>query len=148
MKIILLKDHKELGKAGEMVESKDGFARNFLFPRKIAIEATPENVANWEVEQAQRREEERIALEKAMELKKKIEEQTLKLEAKGGKTGKLFGSITNQEISKALNDQGKINIDKKKIELGDPIKTAGLHQVLVRVYPEVTANLKVEVEVK
>lgn len=146
MKIILLKDHKELGKKGQMVESKDGFARNFLFPRKIAIEATPENVANWEVEQAKLREEERIALEKAMELKKEIEGKTIKFQVKSGNTGKLFGSITSQEISKALKGQGKLDIDKKKIELKDPIKTSGLHEVTIRVYPEVTAQLKVQVE--
>ncbi len=146
MKIILLKDHKELGKAGEMVDSKDGYARNFLFPRKIAIEATPENVKNWEIEQADLKEKERIAIEEADKLKEKIEGTTLNLKAKIGENGKLFGSITNQEISKALKDQAGINIDKKKIEIDKTIKTAGLQEVAVRVYPEIVANLKVQID--
>lgn len=148
MKIILMKDHKELGKAGEMVESKDGYARNFLIPRKIAVEATSENVKNWEVEQADLKEKERIALEEANELKEKIENTTINLTAKGGEGGKLFGSITSAEISKALKDQSNINIDKKKIELGENIKTSGLKEVQIRVYPELTANLKVQIDVK
>lgn len=148
MKIILLKDHKELGKAGDMVDSKDGYARNFLLPRKIAVEATPENVKNWEVEQADLKEKERIAIEEANQLKEKIENTTVKLEAKSGENGKLFGSITNQEISKALKKQADINIDKKKIELDETIKTAGLKEVLVRVYPEITAKLKVQIDAK
>lgn len=148
MKIILLKDYKGVGKAGEMVEAKDGYARNYLLPRNIAIEATPENVDNWKVEQARIEEEERLAFEGAQELKDQLEGVTLELHAKGGETGKLFGSITNAEISKALLHQEKISVDRKKIELKEPIKTAGLHEVPVRVYPEVVATLKVNVEIK
>ncbi|MDO5028120.1 MAG: 50S ribosomal protein L9 [Bacillota bacterium] len=148
MKIILLKDYKNVGKAGEMVEAKDGYARNYLLPRNIAIEATPENVENWKEEQARLEEEERLALQGAQELKEKLEGITLELEGKGGATGKLFGSVTNAEISKALLKQEKLSVDKKKIELKEPIKTAGLHQVEVRVYPEVVATLKVNVQTK
>ncbi len=148
MKIILLKDHDKLGKAGEMVEAKDGYARNFLIPRKIAIEATPENEANWEVEQQKRKEEEEIAIEEANRLKDQIENLTVNIEAKGGEGGRLFGSITNTEISRALKEQGDINIAKNKIEMDENIKTAGITEVVVRVYPEITANLKVNVETK
>lgn len=148
MKIILLKDYKNLGKAGEMVEAKDGYARNYLLPRNIAIEATPENVENWKEEQKKLQEEERIAFEGAQELKEKLESITLNLSAKGGETGKLFGSITNAEISKELLKEEKLSIDRKKIELKEPIKTAGLHEVPVRVYPEVLATLKVNIETK
>lgn len=148
MKIILLKDYKNLGKAGEMVEAKDGYARNYLLPRNIAIEATPENVENWKEEQKKLEEEERIAFEGAQELKEKLESITLNLSAKGGETGKLFGSITNAEISKELLKEEKLSIDRKKIELKEPIKTAGLHEVPVRVYPEVLATLKVNIETK
>lgn len=148
MKIILLKDYKNLGKAGEMVDAKDGYARNYLLPRNIAIEATPENVENWKEEQAKLQEEERLAFEGAQELKEKLESITLTLTAKGGETGKLFGSITNAEISKELLKEEKLSIDRKKIELKEPIKTAGLHEVPVRVYPEVLANLKVNIETK
>lgn len=148
MKIILLKDYKNLGKAGEMVEAKDGYARNYLLPRNIAIEATPENVENWKEEQKKLEEEERLAFEGAQELKEKLESITLNLSAKGGETGKLFGSITNAEISKELLKEEKLSIDRKKIELKEPIKTAGLHEVPVRVYPEVLATLKVNIETK
>ncbi|WP_054252856.1 50S ribosomal protein L9 [Neofamilia massiliensis] len=148
MKIILLKDYKNLGKAGEMVDAKDGYARNYLLPRNIAIEATPENVENWKEEQKKLEEEERIAFEGAQELKEKLESITLNLSAKGGETGKLFGSITNAEISKELLKEEKLSIDRKKIELKEPIKTAGLHEVPVRVYPEVLATLKVNIETK
>lgn len=146
MKIILLKDYKNLGKAGEMVDAKDGYARNYLLPRNIAIEATSANVENWKEEQAKLQEEERLAFEGAQELKEKLESITLTLTAKGGETGKLFGSITNAEISKELLKEEKLSIDRKKIELKEPIKTAGLHEVPVRVYPEVVANLKVNIE--
>lgn len=148
MKIILLKDHNQLGKAGEMVEAKDGYARNFLIPRKVAIEATPENQANWEIEQQKRKEEEAIAIEEANKLKEQIESLTINIEAKGGQGGRLFGSITNNEISKALKEQADINIAKNKIELDENIKTAGVKEVTIRVYPEITANLKVNVEAK
>lgn len=148
MKIILLKDHNQLGKAGEMVEAKDGYARNFLIPRKVAIEATPENQANWEIEQQKRKEEEAIAIEEANKLKEQIESLTINIEAKGGQGGRLFGSITNNEISKALKEQANINIAKNKIELDENIKTAGITEVLIRVYPEITASLKVNVETK
>lgn len=148
MKIILLKDHNQLGKAGEMVEAKDGYARNFLIPRKVAIEATPENQANWEIEQQKRKEEEALAIEEANKLKEQIENLTVNIEAKGGQGGRLFGSITNNEISKALKEQANINIAKNKIELDENIKTAGITEVLIRVYPEITASLKVNVETK
>ncbi|MFB0972358.1 MAG: 50S ribosomal protein L9 [Tissierellia bacterium] len=148
MKIILLKDHNQLGKAGEMVEAKDGYARNFLIPRKVAIEATPENQANWEIEQQKRKEEEALAIEEANKLKEQIESLTINIEAKGGQGGRLFGSITNNEISKALKEQANINIAKNKIELDENIKTAGITEVLIRVYPEITASLKVNVETK
>ena len=133
MKIILLKDHDQLGKAGEMVEAKDGYARNFLIPRKVAIEATPENQANWEIEQQKRKEEEALAIEEANKLKEQIESLTINIEAKGGQGGRLFGSITNNEISKALKEQANINIAKNKIELDENIKTAGITEVLIRV---------------
>lgn len=146
MKIILLKDFEKLGKAGEMVDAKDGYARNYLLPRMVAIEATPENVENWKAEQAQLQERERVALEEANRIKEEIENTTINITAKGGENDRLFGSITSQEIVKALKEQANINIDKKKIELKENIKTTGLTEVLIRVYPEVTATLKVQVE--
>lgn len=148
MKIILLKDDKDLGKAGSLVDAKDGYARNFLIPRKIAIEATPENLKTWEEDQRRLREEERIRIEEANALKAKLEAMTVNVQAKGGEGGRLFGSITNKEIADAIKAQAKIDIDKKKIELKENIKTTGLKEVVVRVYPEITANLKVQITAK
>lgn len=145
MKVILLKDHKELGKAGELVEAKDGFARNFLFPRKVAIEANEENLAEWKKQKAIEEKEEAENKEAALELKKKIEKSKVELKAKAGEGGKLFGAITSKDIATALDKQIGIKIDKKKIELSDNIKTSGLTNVNLKLYPEVNATLKVSV---
>ena len=145
MKIILLKDVKGLGKEGELVNAKDGYARNYLFPKKLAIEATPTNMNKWKerkkVEEAREKEEH----EEALKLKKKIESLNLELKGKAGEGGKLFGSITSKDISDALKAQHKINIDKRKIELKDNIKTLGTTDVEIKVYPEVSARLTVKV---
>ncbi len=148
MKVILLKDVKDLGKAGELVNAKDGYARNFLFPRKAAIEATDENLAEWKVQKAKEEAEEAKRVEEAKALKAKIEALTVNIESKSGDSGKLFGSVTSSEISDQLKKQHKINIEKKKIEMKDNIRTTGVSTVVVRVYPEITANLKVEVTSK
>ncbi len=145
MKVILLKDHKELGKAGELVEAKDGFARNFLFPRKVAIEANEENLAEWKKQKAIEEKEEAENKKAALELKKKIEKSKVELKAKAGEGGKLFGAITSKDIATALDKQIGIKIDKKKIELSDNIKTSGLTNVNLKLYPEVNATLKVSV---
>lgn len=145
MKIILLKDIKDLGKAGDLVDAKDGYARNFLFPRKVAIEATPENMENWKKQKAKEEKEEAERKAEALKLKEELEKSTLKIKAKGGETGRLFGAITSKDISENLQKQCKLKVDRKKIELKDNIKTAGVKEVPVRVYPEITANLKVEI---
>lgn len=148
MKIILLKDVKDLGKEGDLVNSKDGFARNFLFPRNLAIEATPANLKKWEekrsIIEAKKLEEQK----EATLLKEKLEKLTVEIKGKGGTGGRLFGSITSLDISNALKKQYKIDIDKRKVELKDNIKAAGLKEVDVRVYPEVIAKLKVNVVVE
>ncbi len=148
MKIILLKDVKELGQVGELVNSKDGYARNFLFPRGLAIEATPANLRKWEEtnkKQANKKQEEE---NEALKLKTKIEGLTVTLTSKGGEGGRLFGSITSKDIADGLKAQHKVEIDRRKIELKDNIKIIGLQEIDVRVYPEVTAKLKVNVILK
>lgn len=145
MKVILLKDVKGLGKEGELVNSKDGYARNFLFPRNLAIEATPANLKKWEEERKQaaaKKEQEHLS---ALKLKEKIEKATVVIKAKGGTGGRLFGSITSSDIAAQLKAQYKIDIDKRKIELKENIKTVGTTEVDVRVYAEITAKLKVNV---
>lgn len=145
MKIILLKDVKGLGKEGQLVDAKAGYARNFLFPKNLAIEATPGNLKKWKekkkIEDAKEREEQKEALK----LKEKIEGLTLELEGKAGEGGRLFGSITSKDISDALAQEHNIKIDRRKIELKDNIKSIGTTQVDIRVYPEILASLKIKV---
>ena len=145
MKIILLKDVKSLGKAGDLVEASDGYARNFLFPKKAAIEATDDNLASWKEQKAKEAEEEAKNRAAAEELKKKLESMTLTISAKGGEGGRLFGAVTSKDIADALKKE-KLTVDKKRIELKENIKEAGIITVPVRVYPEIVAKLKVSVE--
>lgn len=146
MKVILLKDVKALGKKGELVNAKTGYARNFLLPKGDAIEATPGNLAKWKEEQKELEQEKQENYEEAMDLKKKIESITVELEGKAGEGGKLFGSITSSDIADALKKQHKIDIDRRKIDLKDNIKTLGTTNVDVKVYTEITATLKVNVK--
>ncbi|QQY79807.1 LSU ribosomal protein L9P [Keratinibaculum paraultunense] len=145
MKIILLKEVKGLGKEGDLVDVKDGYARNYLFPRKLAIEATPANLNKWKNKKKEMEAKEREEYEKALKLKEKIESIDLKLKGKAGEGGKLFGSITSKDISDALKEQHNIDIDKRKIELEDNIKTLGTTEVEIKIYPEVSAKLRVKV---
>ena len=145
MKVILLKDVKGLGKEGDLVNAKDGYARNFLFPKNLAIEATPGNKKKWEekrkLEEARKKKE----FQEAMKLKERIETLNVELKGKAGEGGRLFGSITSSDISDALMEQHKIEIDRRKIELKDNVKSLGITEVEVKVYPEVSARLKVKV---
>lgn len=145
MKVILISDVKGLGKNGEIVNAKTGHARNFLLPNNLAVEATKENLAKWKEEQKEMQIQADKERQAAMELKGQIEVAKVVIKAKTGDEGKLFGSITNADIAKALKEQCKIYIEKKKIELKENIREVVSVEVPVRVYPEVTANLKVQV---
>lgn len=147
MVVILIKDVKGTGKAGEVVKVSDGYARNMLIPRGLAKEATEGNIRNLEKQKAiaaEKHEEQKAA---AMEQAKALENVTVEIKSKGGETGKLFGSITSKDIAEALEKQEGIKVDKKKIELASPIKQTGDTSVSVRLFPEVTATLKVKVTV-
>ena len=147
MVVILIKDVKGTGKAGEVVKVSDGYARNMLIPRGLAKEATEGNIRNLEKQKAiaaEKHEEQKAA---AMEQAKALENVTVEIKSKGGETGKLFGSITSKDIAEALEKQEGIKVDKKKIELASPIKQTGDTSVTVRFFPEVTATLKVKVTV-
>ena len=148
MEVILLKDVKSLGKSGDLVEAKTGYARNYLLPRDLAIEATPENKEKWKEKmkdlEAKRQKEEK----KALDLKEEIEGNTVNIKTKGGEGGRLFGSVTSKDISDALKSQHKIKLDRKKIELKDNIKDTGITNVDIRVYPEMVAKLKVNVSIE
>ena len=145
MKLILLKDVKGLGKEGDLVDAKAGYARNYLFPKKLAIEATPSNLSRWKTKKKEAEAREKEERREALKLKEKIESLNLELKGKAGEGGKLFGSITSKDISDALKAQHNIDIDRKKIELKDNIKALGTTQVEVKVYPEISAKLTIKV---
>ena len=148
MKIILLEDVKSVGKKGDLVEIKEGYARNFIIPRKLGVEATD---ANKNTMKLQKQNEEKIAkeqLEAAQALAADIGQMTVRMEIKGGEGGKTFGSVSSKEIAKAVADQYGKEIDKKKIQIDETIKAAGMYEVTVKLHPKVTAKLKVHVEAK
>lgn len=145
MKVILIEDVENIGKAGDLVDVKIGYFRNFLEPQGLAVRGTKANLKNWKEEQKKRAEikAENIAL--AEELKEKIEATKITITSKSGENGKLFGSITNQDIATKLNEQENLSIDKKKVEMAENIKEIGEYTVKIRVFPEMTADLKVEI---
>lgn len=145
MKVILKADVKSVGKKGEVINASDGYARNFLFPRGLAVEATEGNVKSLEAVKENEKKKKAEELQKAKELAKKIEGLTVTIKAKTGENGKLFGSITSKDIAEELKKQHKIDIDKKKVALDEAIKSAGVFNVEVKVYPEVSASLKVSI---
>lgn len=148
MKVILLADVKGKGKAGDVVKVNDGYARNMLFPKGLAKEATAGNLKNLEHQKAIAAEQEAERKAEAEATAKQLADLTVKIETKAGDNGKLFGSITSADIADACKEQAGIEIDKKKIVLDAPVKQAGNVEVQVKLYPEVTAKLKVEIVAK
>lgn len=146
MKVILLKDIKGTGKKGDIINASDGHARNFLFPRGLAKVATDGNVSELSHQQKSADKKKAEDLAEAKELAAKIESLELKFKTQAGDGGRLFGSITSKEISLTLKKQFGISIDKKKMVMDGPIKVLGTEEVKVKVYPNVTAKLKVIVE--
>ena len=146
MKVILLQDIRGKGKKGQMLEVSDGYARNYMLPRKMAIEATADAVNTMRMND--KATQERIAREKAeaMEISKKLREMPLTVTAKGGGAGRLFGSVTNQEIADALKAQTGIALDKRKIQIADPIKNVGTYTVTCKLGYEISAPLTVKIE--
>ncbi len=145
MKVILLQDVKGKGKKGQMLEVSDGYARNFMLPKKLAIEATPDAINTMRM--TDKATQERIAREKAeaLAVSKQLREMTVTVTAKGGGAGRLFGSVTNQEIADALAKQG-IKLDKRKIVISDPIKNVGTYTVTCKLGYEISAPLTVKIE--
>ena len=146
MKVILLQDVKGKGKKGQMLEVSDGYARNFMLPKKLAIEATADAINTMRMND--KATQERIAKEKAeaLALSKQLREMTLVVTAKGGGAGRLFGSVTNQEIADALEKKSGIKLDKRKIVISDPIKAVGTYTVNCKLGYEITAPLTVKIE--
>lgn len=145
MKIILLKDDKKLGKKGEMVEVSEGYARNYILPQKIGIEANAKNMNDLKLRRAH---EDKIAkeqLEAAKALAAELEPKQVLIRMKAGEGGKAFGSVSSKEIAVACREQYGIDIDKKKIQLPENIKSFGAYEVSVKLHPQVTGKLTVKV---
>ena len=145
MKVILLDNIKGVGKKDEIINASDGYARNFLFPKKLAIEANAENLSKLNNKKEAANYKKDVEKQKAEELAKKLKGIMLKIKVKAGENGKIFGGVTAKEISENLKSQYKFEIDKKKIELKDTIKTLGEFIVTIKLYEGVIANLKIEV---
>ena len=144
MEIVLLQDVKALGKKGQIVKVNDGYARNFILPKKLGVEANSKNL-NLKLQKANN---EKIAAEQlaaAKELGEKIEKSKVVVSIKAGEGGRAFGAVSSKEIAKAAADQLGLDIDKKKIVLNDPIKAIGSFEVAVKLHKEVTAKLAVKV---
>ena len=146
MKVILLKDIKGTGKKGEIIEASDGHARNYLFPRKLAKPATDGNVSALEHQKKAENKKKQEALGEAHELAEKIKSIELIFKTQSGEGGRLFGSITSKDIAMKLKNDHGIDIDKKKIAMDGPIKLIGSETIKIKVYPKVSATLKVIVE--
>lgn len=145
MKVILQADVKGTGKKGQILEVADGFARNFLFPKKLAVEATTGNLQDISHKKAL--EDRRKAKEKedAVQLGQKINTLQVEVTTKTGEGGRLFGSVTSKEIAEALKKQHGLDVDKRKLDIKEPIKALGSYEVPLKLHPEVTAKLKVAV---
>ena len=146
MKVILLQDVKGQGKKGQLIDVSDGYARNFLLPRKLAQEATADNINTMKMNDKAQQEKRQKEREQAVALEKVLKAMTLTVTAKGGGAGRLFGSVTNAEIADALAKQHKIELDKRKIVLKDPIKNVGTYTVTCKLGYEVNAELTVEIK--
>jgi large subunit ribosomal protein L9 len=146
MKIILLQDVKSLGKKDQIIEVNDGYARNFILPKKLGVEATGANLNNLKL---QKQNEDKIAkenLEKAKEFAAQLSELTVVTKMKAGEGGRAFGSVSSKEIVEEAKKQHGVTIDKKKIVLDEPIRNFGTYEIAIKLHPEVTAKMKVKVQ--
>ena len=142
MKVILLQDVKKIGKKGDVIEASDGYARNFLFPRKLAQEANDSNMHILNNKKENERKQKLAELEAAQKLAGELKGKEITIKAKAGESGKLFGAITSKDVAELIKEQYKIEIDKKKIVM-DTIKLAGGYEIDVKLYPEVSTKMKV-----
>uniref|UniRef100_UPI0040573008 50S ribosomal protein L9 n=1 Tax=Agathobacter sp. TaxID=2021311 RepID=UPI0040573008 len=145
MKVILLEDVKSLGKKGDIVTVSDGYARNAILPKKLGVEANSKNLNDLKL---QKRHEEKVAKEiydNAVALSKAVEEQKVIVKVKCGEGGRLFGTVSTKEIAAAAKEQVNLELDKKKMQLSDPIKALGTYEIPVKLHPKVTAKLSVQV---
>ena len=146
MKVILTQDVRGQGKRGQMIEVSDGYARNFLLPKKLAQEANADNINTMRMNDKATQERQAKERAEALELRNRMKDMTVVVTAKGGGAGRLFGSVTNTEVSEALAKQAGIQLDKRKIVLDEPIKSVGVYTVKCKLGYEINAELKIEVK--
>ncbi|MBO5349063.1 MAG: 50S ribosomal protein L9 [Clostridia bacterium] len=145
MKVILLDNIKGVGKKDEVINASDGYARNFLFPKKLAVEATNENMNKLKAKKQSEQYKKDVEKENAQKIAKQLDDITLSIKVKAGENGKIFGGVTSKEISEELKKQYKIEVDKKKIVLNENIKNIGSFDINIKLYEGVTGKLKVKV---
>lgn len=144
MKVILLQDVKKLGKKGDVVNTSDGYARNYLFPRKLAEEATDASLHVLNAKKDVERRKKTAEIEAAQKLAEELRDKVVKIDAKSGDNGKLFGAITSKDVAELINKQFGVEVEKKKISM-DTIKIAGTYNIEIKLYPEVSTKMKVMV---
>lgn len=148
MKVILLQDIKGTGKKDQIVEISDGYARNYLLPRKLAKEATSEALNSLEKSRSADRHREEVRKQQAEVKARELKGKVIQLEVKGGENGKLYGSVTNDQIATALKQQHGIEVDKRKLEQEEPIRTAGQSFVTLKLYPGISTRMIVNVKIQ
>lgn len=146
MKVILLEDVKTLGKKGQTVEVNDGYARNFILPKKLGLEANAQNLNNLKLQKANDAKIAKEKLEDAKKFAEELEKLTVVVKMKGGEGGRVFGSVSSKEIAEEAKKQFGVEVDKKKIVMDEAIKAFGTYELTVKLHPEVTGKLKVKVE--
>lgn len=147
MKVILKENIKGVGKKDEVINASDGYARNFLLPRNLAVEATPENMQKLNSQNQSKQYKKDVEKEQAKEIAKKLETITVEIKVQAGENGKIFGSVSSKEISENLQKQYKISIDKKKIEVKEPIKVLGARVIEAKLFEGVIGKIKINVVV-
>ena len=145
MKVILKDNIKGVGKKNEVINASDGYARNFLFPRNLAVEATQENMQKLNSQNEAKQYKKNVEKEQAQIIAKRLESITVEIKVQAGENGKIFGSVSSKEISESLEKQHKITIDKKKIEVKEPIKLLGIKTIDAKLFEGVTAKIKINV---
>ena len=146
MEVILLEDVKSLGKKGDIVKVSDGYARNFILPKKLGVEKTAKTLNDLKLKKAAEEKHQQEIFEEAKALAAQIEAGSIVLKIKGGEGGRTFGSVSTKEITVAMKEQMKLDVDKKKLQLAEPIRNFGTYHVPIRLHPKVTAEVTVKVE--
>lgn len=145
VKVILKADIKGVGKKDEIINASDGYARNFLFPKKLAVEANNENISKWKAKQQSAQYQKQQEKEEAMKIADKLSKISIRIQVKAGENGKIFGGVSSKEISELLEKQYQIRVDKKKIDLKEPIKTLGIRTVEIKLFEGIIGKVKVDI---